>query len=123
MEDHLKVDWARRLGFGSTPEKLPQKYIDFYERHRKNTLAMTRNREPDRSEWDLIVTLTDIIDELNKRVVALEAASPVATVPKLNLCVSEGEPDPTDDDSAPSGAKEHWKTKQKREREAALAGV
>jgi hypothetical protein len=123
MEDHLKVDWARRLGFGSTPEKLPQKYIDFYEKHRLNTLSMVRNREPDRSEWDLLITLADLFDEQNKRITALEAQLAVSpsnkTAPTLSLCVSEGEPDPTADDPP----KEHWKTRQKREREAATVGA
>jgi hypothetical protein len=124
MEDHLKVDWARRLGFGSTPEKLPQKYIDFYEKHRKNTLSMVRNREPDRSEWDLIITLTDMLDEQNKRILSLEdqvrKLQSGEDESDLPLCTSEGEHDPTVVDVP---HKEHWKTRQKRERETATVGA
>jgi len=126
MEDHLKVSFSKRLGFGAKPEDLPARYVEFYDKLGAKWKSMLSNSDPKRDEWPLIVVLTDafdkqreIIEGMEGRIKALESVNK----PHMALEVQYGEPDPAIVDVPAVPRKEHWKTRQARERQAAVMGA
>lgn len=86
MEEHLKVEFARRLGFGQTPESLPKRYVVMYDELAEKWHQMLRNSDPPQAQWPIVALLTEHVRELEDRIEMIERAihAAPAAMPKMD---------------------------------------
>ena len=81
MEDVVKIDFAKCLGYGPHPFSLPQHIVDFYDRFAKASKQILSSPRPDRiRDHVVIAVLADIHKDFHDRLAALENAMPAVAL-------------------------------------------